>query len=410
MKGGACVEGRQKLIIDTSVFMEDLDIVEKLMQNYLVCIPYIVLQELDAHKNNYRDNIRPYKGRSAIRFIDSNYDKFKFIETQNNPEKTNDDLILQVAKNNNCLIATYDICMKVKARTINVDLVELADKKEEYKGYRVLCTDNESDNEALSDIYRDKLNNTLGLLVNEYLLVKNPDGTIVDKMKYTEGGFVSFNNKNINSKTIGNIKPLDGYQSCLIDSLINNEMSMVKGKAGSGKTLISLAYAFSMIERGKYDKIIIFSNPVSSRNSARLGYYPGTRDEKILDSFVGSMLASKLGGMDSIHQLIGSNKLELLPFSDIRGYDTSGMKAIIYIVEAQNLSIDLMKLAIQRVADGCKLIIDGDYSAQVDMPAYEGSQNGMRRVSEIFRGQNFYGEVELNNIYRSKMARIADMM
>ena len=109
-------------------------------------------------------------------------------------------------------------------------------------------------------------------------------------------------------------KPLDEYQSCLIDSLINNEMSMVKGKAGSGKTLISLAYAFSMIEKGKYDKLVVFSNPVSSRNSARLGYYPGTRNEKILDSFVGSMLASKLGDMEGVYQLINNKTLELCRF------------------------------------------------------------------------------------------------
>jgi len=45
----------------------------------------------------------------------------------------------------------------------------------------------------------------------------------------------------------------------LIDSLINNQMTMVKGKAGSGKSLISLAYAFSMIDKGKYNKLLFFA-------------------------------------------------------------------------------------------------------------------------------------------------------
>ena len=69
-----------------------------------------------------------------------------------------------------------------------------------------------------------------------------------------------------------------------------------------------------------------------------------------------------------------------------------------------------MKLAIQRVSDDCKLIIDGDDNSQVDMIAYEGLNNGMKRVSEVFRGKNFYGEIELQEIYRSKIAQIANLI
>lgn len=55
-------------------------------------------------------------------------------------------------------------------------------------------------------------------------------------------------------------------------------------------------------------------------------------------------------------------------------------------------------------------IIDGDYNTQVDMSQYSGRNNGMRRMSEVFRGKDFYGEVELQNIYRSEIARIAEEM
>ena len=44
------------------------------------------------------------------------------------------------------------------------------------------------------------------------------------------------------------------------------------------------------------------------------------------------------------------------------------------------------------------------------MNQYAGSNNGMRRMSEVFRGQDFYGEIELQHIFRSKIAEIADMM
>lgn len=138
--------------------------------------------------------------------------------------------------------------------------------------------------------------------------------------------------------------------------------------------------------------------------------YPGTRDDKLLDSQIGSMLASKLGGKIEVERLVEQEKIILLPMSDIRGYDTTGMKAGIYITEAQNLDITLMKLALQRIGEDSVCIIDGDHTSQVDMEEYAGRNNGMKRVSKVFRGQDVYGEVELKIIHRSKIAEIADKL
>lgn len=402
---------KEKVVIDTSKLMEDIEELEEMLSKYSVIIPHVTLEELDNHKDNYKDEIRSFKGRNAIRFINKNIDNIIFAECDDTISK-NDNQIIDVAIKHNASIFTNDICMKVKAKSKKIKVLELGDDIMhcEYSGYKEIATDNEKDNIKLSEIYKDKTSNPFGLLVNEYLLVKDENGKLVDKFRYTSEGHVGFNNKSLDSSALGKIKPLDEYQGCLTDSLINNKMTMVRGKAGSGKSILSLAYSLGAIESGKYDKLIVFCNPVNSKNAARLGFYPGSRLEKVLDSFVGSMLSSKLGGMEGVYQLIERGKLEILPFSDIRGYDTSGMNAIVYIVESQNLSVDLMKLAIQRVSDDCKLIIDGDNNSQVDMIAYEGSNNGMRRVSEVFRGQNFYGEVELKNVHRSELAKIADLM
>ena len=96
--------------------------------------------------------------------------------------------------------------------------------------------------------------------------------------------------------------------------------------------------------------------------------------------------------------------------SDIRGYDTSNLRAGVYITEAQNLSIPLMKLALQRIGEDIVCIIDGDHKTQVDDDSYAGNNNGMVRVSEVFRGTEVYGEVELKNVYRSRIASIAEAM
>ena len=130
----------------------------------------------------------------------------------------------------------------------------------------------------------------------------------------------------------------------------------------------------------------------------------------VLESNIGNMLSSKFGDSYVTEKLISENKLILLPMCDIRGYDTSGMNCAVYITEAENMDINLMKLALQRIGEDSICIIEGDYKTQVDLVQYSGSNNGMRRMSEIFRGQDFYGEVELQNIYRSRIADIAERM
>lgn len=111
-----------------------------------------------------------------------------------------------------------------------------------------------------------------------------------------------------------------------------------------------------------------------------------------------------------VEQMIQQEKLELLPFSDLRGFDSTGMNAGIYISEAQNLDKTLMKLALQRIGEDCICVIEGDDKTQVDLEAYEGSNNGMRALSEVFRGQPYYGEVTLQNCYRSQIAARAELM
>lgn len=100
----------------------------------------------------------------------------------------------------------------------------------------------------------------------------------------------------------------------------------------------------------------------------------------------------------------------LVPLSDIRGYDTSGMNAGVYITEAQNMDTELMKLALQRIGEDSICIIDGDFNAQVDMVEYSGVNNGMKRASQVFRGADFYGEVTLSNIHRGRIASLAEQM
>ena len=95
---------------------------------------------------------------------------------------------------------------------------------------------------------------------------------------------------------------------------------------------------------------------------------------------------------------------------DIRGYDTTGMKAGIYITEAQNLDIELMKLALQRIGEDSICILDGDSETQVDMSQYAGRNNGLRRVAQVFKDDEIFGTITLQHIYRSHIAELAEKL
>lgn len=119
---------------------------------------------------------------------------------------------------------------------------------------------------------------------------------------------------------------------------------------------------------------------------------------------------SKIGDKGTVEDMILHGQIILLPMSDIRGFDTTGLNAGIYITEAQNMDIEMMKLALQRIGEDSICILDGDDETQVDMAIYAGANNGLKRVSKVFRGENIYGEVTLPNIYRSRIASIANRM
>jgi predicted ribonuclease YlaK len=290
------------------------------------------------------------------------------------------------------------------------DSIEYVEPKEDtYKGYKEITM---NENEMVA-FYMNQNDNCFGLLQNEYLVIKEADtGKIVDRLCWTGSEYRRLNYSNFKSKWFGDIRPVQGdtYQMLAADCLANNQITMLKGPAGSGKTFLALSYLLNRLDRNKIDKIIVFCNTVATKGSAKLGYLPGSRDEKLLDSQIGNLLSSKLGDRTEVERMIEDGKLLLLPMSDIRGYDTSGMSAGIYISEAQNMDINLMKLALQRIGEDSICIIDGDPLTQVDDDSFAGINNGMRRASQVFRGTEVYGEVELKTIHRSRIASIAQNM
>ena len=393
--------------------------------DFVLVITSISLEELEHIKTaSNKDADVKYAARRVLQDLDEHYGTFEIIlyndlygdkMLKDGISLTNDAKIIAAARHfaakhpdDEVIFVTNDlICRHIASMYFNTEKV--IEEEYDYDGYKEVYLDEEE----MAEFYSNPYTNIYDLLINQYLLIYEKEtGNCVDQVRWDGTSYRRLNYNTFTSKWFGDVKPMKGdiYQTLAADSLTNNKITMIKGPAGSGKTYLSLGFLMHKLERNKIDRIIVFCNTVATKNSAKLGYYPGTKDEKLLDSQIGNLLISKFGGKDAVERMIAEETLVLLPMSDIRGYDTSGMCAGIYISEAQNLDVDLMKLTLQRIGEDSICIIDGDCKTQVDDIHFAGSNNGMRRASQVFRGHDVYGEITLKNIHRSRIATIAENM
>ena len=392
---------------------------------FTLVISSITLEELENIKTSgNKDPDIKYAARKVLTDMDEHYGAFEIVlyndsygdmMMRDGISLSNDAKIIACARHfaakhpqDEVIFVTNDlICRHIASMYFITEKV--IEEDYDYNGYKEVYLDED----GLIEFYSNQDKNLYDLFINQYLLVYDANsGDCIERLVWTGDGYRRLAYNTFASKWFGDVKPMKGdlYQSLVADSFSNNKITLVKGPAGSGKTYLSLGFLMHKLERNKIDRIIVFCNTVATKNSAKLGFYPGTRDEKLLDSQIGNLLISKFGGRVAVEQMILEEKLVLLPLSDIRGYDTSGMKAGIYISEAQNMDVELMKLTLQRIGEDSICIIDGDCKTQVDDIHFAGSNNGMRRASQVYRGEDVYGEVTLKNIHRSRVAMIAEKM
>ena len=402
-------------LTDTNILLANPEIIE---QYDNVFIPSHVLREIEHLELTRKTDkmlqwqIRRFKRMSKQ--VDNYVDlkDYKFTLRKDWSKDYTDNVLVQIALEKNLAMVTNDILLRKKSRLYGITVIEPeVSNFIEHKGFKeVFLTQKE-----LSDIYLNLDDNVFELLTNEYVIVNDDiDGELLDILKWNGEALQSLQDtkgrlgNGFKTAQFGGFKPRDEQQIMAVDSILNNQLTSLRGRAGSGKSLIALNTAWHLVEREGY-KLTIFVNPTPLRDSQELGFYKGDRMEKLMQSAVGTMLKSKFGDEFVILEEINKGTLDILPFVDLRGYDTSDSKVIVWVLEAQNLTSDLMKLGLQRIGDNTKVIVDGDYFAQVDKDAYS-SDNGMKRMSEVFRGNELYGEVELQSIHRSKIAEIADQM
>lgn len=385
-------------------------------------ISSITLEELEHIKTSaHKDNDLKYAARVVTRLLSaysSDYDyevipykkRYSWKIAWYGHEITNDMKILSCAiKYKNCQFITADLSLYLIAKNFfnNSALLQNSHEEEEYSGYTTLCLTDEE----IAELYMPHPKNTYDLFTNEYVIIKDRyDKKVIDLLCWDGEGYRHIDDSPINSKFFGKIQAYknDIYQKFALDSLRSHQLTVLRGRSGSGKSFLGLTYLFSLLEKGEINKIVIFANPAPVKGAIQLGLYPGSANDKLLDAQTGNFLTSKFGDSSVVQDLVEKGKIVLMPAVDIRGVSISPNSAV-YFTEAQNATKEIMKLMLQRIEEGTKVVIEGD-ELQTDLAIYEGKNNGLKRLSEIFRGKSLYSEVKLQNNYRSEIANIAEEM
>ena len=378
-----------RYIIDTNILM-GVENFEKLLSHLgnpqsEVYILYEVLKELD--NNKWKDGDKAFKARQGIRHIEQHQERLHFVRSKSDARDV-DDQIIDAAGLYEAIIVSNDIGMTLKARALEVPCMH-------YKEY--------------APMKRGWTADLDGARSGEYIIQRDQEGKFVEQIlrRDATGGLRPVREIKPKSSYFPVIKPLDEYQICAFDSLKNDDITVLTGHAGTGKTLLSLSWALSEIQSGHRRRLVVFVNPTKVRGSEELGFYSGDRIDKLLQNSIGAVLSSKLGDSLVVDMLLQQNRLEIFPVSDIRGYELH-RDDILYITEAQNLTTDLVKLVVQRCSEGSKVILEGDPETQLDSWAFEGKNNGLRRIVEIFSGFPGFGHVHLPVIRRSRIAEKAE--
>lgn len=264
--------------------------------------------------------------------------------------------------------------------------------------------------EQLERFYCNPSINSLQCGLNQYVVIQTSDENLIGPYYWNGEEFVEVRYQVFESRMFGAVKPKnkDPYQMAYMDSLTRNQLTFATGPAGSGKSLLALAYAFQEYEKGRVSKIIVFANPYIADSAVKLGFMPGTKTEKLLETSIGSILISKIGDRILVEDMIAKGQLVLMPMGDCRGYEVPP-DAFVYFTEAQNTNIYLMKLFLQRTNDECKICVEGD-ERQVDSDKFHNGLNGLARAIEVFAGEDYSGHVELQTIYRGRIAQKAEAM
>jgi phosphate starvation-inducible PhoH-like protein len=198
-----------------------------------------------------------------------------------------------------------------------------------------------------------------------------------------EANINEHNNKNIPEASIrtrrGVIRGRGTHQNQYIKNIQTHDLTFGIGPAGTGKTYLAVASAVEALERDDVRRLVLVRPAVEA--GERLGFLPGDLSQKI-DPYLRPMYDAlfEMMGIEKVNRLIERNVIEVAPLAYMRGRTLND--AFIILDEAQNTTVEQMKMFLTRLGFGSTAVVTGDIT-QVDLPTKQNS--GLRHVTEILK-------------------------
>ncbi|GIP20500.1 PhoH family protein [Paenibacillus sp. J22TS3] len=434
-------------VLDTNVLLHDPNAIFA-FEEHEVVIPAVVLEEIDSKKRNPEEIGR--NARVVSRLLDGLREKGQlhsgvtldqggtlkvelnhksFVKVQEMfGEVTNDNRILAVALNYHLeeqqslnpravILVSKDVLVRIKADVLGVPTQDyLTDRTagpgDLYSGYSHIKV-----HPSIIDnfyTYRSLQIHTLGLnfalYPHEFVILKDEMGTGKSALLKVNEDVTQLEPLYMSNEPVWGISARNAQQRMALELLLNDDIPLVTitGKAGTGKTLLTLAAGLLKTEdEHKYKKLLI-ARPVVPMGKD-IGYLPGEKEEKlrpwmqpIYDNLEYLFDTKKAGDIDKILMGLGSIQVEALTY--IRGRSIPGQ--FIIIDEAQNLTRHEVKTIVSRVGEGSKIVLVGD-PEQIDHPYLDSSSNGLTYLVERFQREGISGHITLEKGERSKLAQVA---
>jgi phosphate starvation-inducible PhoH-like protein len=168
-------------------------------------------------------------------------------------------------------------------------------------------------------------------------------------------------------------------QSVYLDNIANHDITFGIGPAGTGKTFLAVACAVDALERSAVQRIILTRPAVEA--GERLGFLPGDMAQKV-DPFLRPLYDAlyDLMGIERVTKAFERAQLEIAPLAFMRGRTFN--HAFVILDEAQNTTIEQMKMFLTRMGFGSTCVVTGDVS-QIDLP--KGAVCGLIDAERVLR-------------------------
>ena len=173
------------------------------------------------------------------------------------------------------------------------------------------------------------------------------------------------------------IRPRGANQALYMRRIRDNDLAFGVGPAGTGKTYLAVAGAVDALETEQVRRIVLVRPAVEA--GERLGFLPGDLSQKV-DPYLRPMYDAlyDMLGAERVTQLIERNVIEIAPLAFMRGRSLN--ESFVILDEAQNTSIEQMKMFLTRIGFGSRACVTGDIT-QIDLPS--GQVSGLNDAIDV---------------------------